>query len=171
MGLGQNHPWGPGGGGILLLWTFQLFLFNKNTVKFSNTAINRQTIVSSAFYAALVMKYFIQGRNYSTISSSIDEDFYEWFCGFTDSEGSFMIERRLDSYLFKFKIHLHIDDIEVLYFIQKTLGVGKVSPNGVASAIFRVRKQEDVAKIIDIFSKSIFSSVFYTTSFMKYFIQ
>jgi len=82
-----------------------------------------------------------------------------------------MIERRLDSYLFKFKIHLHIDDIEVLYFIQKTLGVGKVSPNGVASAIFRVRKQEDVAKIIDIFSKSIFSSVFYTTSFMKYFIQ
>jgi hypothetical protein len=28
-----------------------------------------------------------------------------------------------------------------------------------------------VAKIIDIFSKSIFSSVFYTTSFMKYFIQ
>jgi hypothetical protein len=59
----------------------------------------------------------------------------------------------------------------VLYFIQKTLGVGKVSPNGVASAIFRVRKQEDVAKIIDIFSKSIFSSVFYTTSFMKYFIQ
>ena len=66
---------------------------------------------------------------------------------------------------------MHIDDIEVLYFIQKTLGVGKVSPNGVASAIFRVRKQEDVAKIIDIFSKSIFSSVFYTTSFMKYFIQ
>ena len=99
------------------------------------------------------MKYFIQGRNYSTISSSIDEDFYEWFCGFTDSEGSFMIERRLDSYLFKFQIHLHIDDIEVLYFIQKTLGVGRVSPNGVASAIFRVRKQEDVAKIIDIFSK------------------
>jgi len=64
-----------------------------------------------------------------------------------------MIERRLDSYLFKFQIHLHIDDIEVLYFIQKTLGVGRVSPNGVASAIFRVRKQEDVAKIIDIFSK------------------
>lgn len=56
------------------------------------------------------------------------------------------------SYNFKFQIQLHIDDLEVLYFIQKMLGMGKVYINGTAG-MFCVRKQEDVAKIIEIFSK------------------
>jgi hypothetical protein len=96
-----------GGGGPGDFTSMALFLFNKILLNLVIQLLIVKPIVSSAFYAALVMKYFIQGRNYSTISSSIDEDFYEWFCGFTDSEGSFMIERRLDSYLFKFQIHLH----------------------------------------------------------------
>jgi hypothetical protein len=63
-----------------------------------------------------------------------------------------MLLRRQDSYSFKFQINLHVDDLEVLYFIQKTLGMGKVYINGTA-AMFCVRNQQDVAKIIEIFSK------------------
>ena len=57
-----------------------------------------------------------------------------------------------NSYSFKFQIHLHVDDLEVLNYIQKTLGMGKVYINGTA-AMFSVRKQQDVVKIIEIFSK------------------
>ena len=93
---------------------------------------------------------FIQRRYYS--NKPVGKHFYEWFRGLTDAEGSFMLLRRQDSYSFKFQINLHVDDLEVLYFIQKTLGMGKVYINGTA-AMFCVRNQQDVAKIIEIFSK------------------
>ena len=64
-------------------------------------------------------------RCYSTITHKDLPDkteFYEWFCGFVD-EGSFRIKKdsRRDKtpYSFEFRINLHLDDISVLYYIQK----------------------------------------------------
>jgi hypothetical protein len=48
---------------------------------------------------------------------------------------------------------LHIDDIEVLNFIQKTLGLGKIYESG-KLASFVVSRQEDIKKIIEIFSNA-----------------
>ena len=63
----------------------------------------------------------------------IDSKFLEWFMGFVDAEGNFNISLRnykdnnYNSLILTFQIGLHIDDLEVLKFIQKKLGCGKIS--------------------------------------------
>lgn len=90
-------------------------------------------------------------RRYSS-SQPVSKDFYEWLCGFTDGEGTFIISQRTDStYSFRYQLHLHVDDIDVLYFIQNTLGIGKVSSSG-NSAMYRVSSLKELARVIEIFS-------------------
>lgn len=77
-------------------------------------------------------------------------DFLEWFRGFTDGEGSFMVlKNRGNNFTFNFSIGLHVDDTDVLRFIQKRLGIGSITTKGKAS-YFKVTKQEELLKIIDI---------------------
>jgi len=47
---------------------------------------------------------------------------------------------------------LHIDDIKVLHFIKSNLGIGEVRERG-TNATFTIRTQQDIVKLIDIFSK------------------
>ena len=64
---------------------------------------------------------------------NIDLRFIEWFIGFVDAEGNFNISLRnykdnnYNSLILTFQIGLHIDDLEVLKFIQRNLGCGKIS--------------------------------------------
>jgi hypothetical protein len=85
-------------------------------------------------------------------SSSEKNYFYEWLSGLTDGEGSFYFVRRNETGTFdlKFQICLHVDDIQMLHFIQKTLGIGNVHIN--STARFSVTTLEDIQKIIEIFS-------------------
>lgn len=77
-------------------------------------------------------------RYYSTISNSItDREFYEWLCGFIDAEGCFKIKpkfrgnkNKVHSFYFEFEIHLHIDDLGTLKYINDTLGIGKIYTRG-----------------------------------------
>nr|WVH38038.1 LAGLIDADG endonuclease [Ganoderma leucocontextum] len=65
----------------------------------------------------------------------IDTPFLEWLTGFVDAEGNFNIslrnyisqDNKYNSLILTFQIGLHIDDLEVLKFIQKKLGCGKIS--------------------------------------------
>jgi hypothetical protein len=70
-------------------------------------------------------------------------------------EGNFYIRRRslnTSVFSFKYSIGVHVDDTEMLNFIQKTLGIGKVSTYGSMSN-FEVYDLEGVKRIIEIFSK------------------
>lgn len=82
----------------------------------------------------------------------LSRDFIEWFTGFTDAEGAFLIgcDKKL-YYTFNFSITLHIDDVNVLNYIHETLGIGSifVYPK-INHAIFKVRAQEEINIIIDI---------------------
>jgi LAGLIDADG endonuclease len=70
----------------------------------------------------------------------------------TDGEGSFYIKRTGGfTFSFRFQIGLHIDDLDMLLFIQKTLGFGKISTTK-AQAYFDVAKLKDVGRIIEIFT-------------------
>ena len=66
----------------------------------------------------------------------INKKFLEWLVGFTDAEGNFNISLRnfknnsYNSLVLTFQIGLHIDDLEVLKFIQKNLQCGKISISG-----------------------------------------
>jgi hypothetical protein len=80
-------------------------------------------------------------------------NFYEWFTGLTDGEGSFNISiRNTQNFSFSFEITMHIDEEDLLKFIQQTLEVGKVSLSG-NTARFSVNRREDIANIISIFIK------------------
>lgn len=90
-------------------------------------------------------------RQYSSLNN-VDDKFYEWFCGITDAEGCFRIERISgQTFQFIFKILLHIDDIDMLYYIKDRLGIGSVKNYG-NTAHFVVTSQKHLGKIINIFS-------------------
>jgi hypothetical protein len=86
--------------------------------------------------------------------NTFNQEFLDWLSGFVDSEGSFYLEPNNNgrSYRFNFQIVLHIDDIEVLYLIKSKLDIGEVRDRG-SNAIFTIRTQKGVVKLIDILSK------------------
>lgn len=85
----------------------------------------------------------------STLGSSslVLGDFLEWFRGFADAEGCFEIKPDRKYFGFHFIICLHLNDIEVLNLIQKTLGIGKIYKTDTVACLAVVR-QEDINKII-----------------------
>lgn len=91
------------------------------------------------------------------VSSSLsynesDLQFYEWFSGFTDSEGCFRFERTKGlTYQFIFVILLHIDDIGSLHYIRDRLGIGSVKTYGNTTR-FTVTRRKELEKLINIFS-------------------
>ena len=90
-------------------------------------------------------------------SNNLDVEFYKWFSGFTDAEGSFMIAPLAKGFSFKFSIGLHIDDLNVLNYIKDKLGFGKVySSNN--TCYFNVTKKEDIIKLIKIFDAYLLNS-------------
>ena len=64
---------------------------------------------------------------------------------------NYTLEKYSSSFLFSFEMCLHKDDGEMLDFIKKTLGVGKVYTYGKVSK-FCVTQQKEVKKIVEIFS-------------------
>lgn len=86
--------------------------------------------------------------------------FSEGFRGFTDAEGSFTISKVKEKfYSFAFEMKLHIDDINVLNYIQTTLGLGKVyKSNSSPTCKFVVTKQSELRKIIEFFSSNSLNS-------------
>jgi hypothetical protein len=83
----------------------------------------------------------------------LSQSFIEWFRGFTDAEGCFLIVKgKGNVFSFNFVIELHLDDIAVLDYIHNTLGFGKISVKS-KGARFTVNTQRDIAAIIAIFSK------------------
>lgn len=55
-----------------------------------------------------------------------DEEFLFWFAGFTDGEGNFSIILDGSYIRFRFKINLHIDDLQVLKIIKSKLKIGNI---------------------------------------------
>lgn len=83
----------------------------------------------------------------------LSKEFIEWFRGFTDAEGCFMLSRNSkSSFKFTFTIGLHKDDIAVLKFIQDTLGgIGKINEYS-TKAFYIIAAKKDINVIQDIFS-------------------
>lgn len=128
----------------------------KETSPYLIDAYCKKNIISKK---GLVQVSRISLRQYSTFidlgSKKINrEDFLEWFRGFTDAEGCFFIGINKDKYFrFVFKITLHFDDYNVLEYIQKSLGIGKIYIYK-NEATFTVSAQEEIKIIIDFFSKN-----------------
>lgn len=97
--------------------------------------------------------------NYAAEKGPEDPDFLQWFVGFTDAEGNFIINRilkkdgvNISCFSFMFKIALHRDDEEVLRYIKDKLGVGSVRLYK-DECIFNVTDQKGIALLISVFDK------------------
>ena len=78
-----------------------------------------------------------------------EDDFFFWLSGFTDAEGNFLIYLDRGFVRFRFKISLHIDDLEVLNTIKSKLNVGKVTVEVSRDRCnFIVDKHADILNVI-----------------------
>ena len=66
-------------------------------------------------------------RTENNLLKNVPSEFLYWFSGFTDGEGNFLISINRQYVRFRFKISLHIDDVEVLNTIKSNLNVGTVT--------------------------------------------
>jgi hypothetical protein len=83
-----------------------------------------------------------------------DYKFLQWFIGFTDAEGCFLIQTKNKSEVhFCFKITLHIDDSAVLFLIKDKLGIGVVSIKGNTCTFSIHSFQHIVDVLVPIFDK------------------
>lgn len=97
---------------------------------------------------------FARKISFSSINRSMtDHEFKLWFAGFTDAEGNFDINFTKVLRI-QFRITLHIDDIEVLYFIQSKLGFGTVAKSKTRfEAVFSISGVKNLNKsVIQIFN-------------------
>lgn len=81
--------------------------------------------------------------------SMSNEEFKQWFVGFTDAEGCFRIgiNNKNKVISFNFTIGLHIDDRGVLEFIKNRLNCGNVFTSENAATFF-VTKISDIQNIL-----------------------
>ena len=84
-----------------------------------------------------------------------DNLFKLWFIGFTEGDGSFIINN--DGYL-EFKITQSSNDAQILFMIKKALGFGTVSKQSLRNNThcYRVRDKNNILKLISIFNGNIF---------------
>ena len=92
----------------------------------------------------------------------IDKKFLEWFIGFTEGDGSMIISFRskTNKKELKFDITQTLSDVQVLYYIKKQLGFGKVylrPQSGRNVGFFYVTGKENFRKLITIFNGNLCS--------------
>lgn len=79
-------------------------------------------------------------------------NFLNWFIGFTEGEGSFIVNNRGD---LAFVIVQSTSDIQVLYYIKETLGFGKVIPQSMKTSRYVTQSKREIEIIISIFNGNI----------------
>lgn len=83
------------------------------------------------------------------LDSLSDEDFFEWFRGFVDAEGSFFIQILDNRFKFIFTLCLHKERPFIKYITQR-LGVGNISIRD-KSVNYTLCSKSDLLKIFSIF--------------------
>lgn len=95
-------------------------------------------------------------RSSETTRETFYSNFIYWFIGFTEGDGSFILNN-YNKYL-EFKISQSSNDAQVLFYIKKQLGFGSVKKQDKINKThhFRVRDKEGLLKIINIFNGNIY---------------
>ena len=122
-----------------------VMLFNKSYKTYLNYKLNFSTLTSkfdfSIFYANL--------KQYLPNSTLPSEKFLAWFIGFTEGEGSFIVNHRGD---LTFVITQSNINIRVLEFIQENLGFGKVIAQSAKTCRYVTRSKKEIELIIHLFN-------------------
>ena len=88
-------------------------------------------------------------RTEHNILKIVSSEFLYWFSGFTDAEANFLISIDRQYVRFRFKISLHIDDVEVLNTIKSNLNVGTVTLESSRNRCsYIIQNYEDIKNVI-----------------------
>jgi LAGLIDADG endonuclease len=135
-----------------------IFLFNKYIGK--NWRYSPKEIMSLECIAWLV--YPLYGKS---MPLPLNRDqFGQWLSGFIDAEGNFQLFFDRHYLRVLFRITLHIDDVEILYTIQKYLGVGTVKLH----KTYCVYSILGTADIIEVLISFLGQYPLYTTKYLDY---
>ena len=102
---------------------------------------------------------FIDNNKYSLS----DEDFNEWFRGFTDAEGCFSIQNIDNRFKFIFSLCLHVTEVPLINKIFRRLGVGNIHIRS-STVNYTISNKEGLAKIFSILDKKSLN----TTKYLNY---
>jgi len=145
----------------ILLWkNCKSLIYNINLLNINGVKINQQDkkMINSPETGLEIAFMF---NNYLKLNDNnfyiIKDSFLEWFIGFTEGDGSFIVSK--DKVYFD--ITQNINDIQVLYFIQRELGFGKVllrTESHRRVGVFYVTSRVDFLKLIHIFNGNLCSN-------------
>lgn len=79
-------------------------------------------------------------------------DFLTWFIGFTEGDGSFIVNKRGD---LAFVITQNTSDINVLYYIKETLGFGKVISQSINTSRYTTQNKKEINILVNLFNGNI----------------
>lgn len=102
--------------------TKQIYKIENNKILINNTNMNNKLLITIP-----------ASKDKEANSYYLENDFLEWFTGFTDGEGNFNIkitdlkDNTFKNVQFTFQIGLHKDEIKVLEYIMNTLKCGHIS--------------------------------------------
>lgn len=91
-------------------------------------------------------------NEFGSKDKQMDNHFLEWFVGFVEGDGSLVINNRND---LSFVITQATADVQVLHYIQKTLGFGNVIKQGPRTSRYVVQNLTDLYKILLILNGNI----------------
>ncbi len=95
--------------------------------------------------------YSFENINLPSHKKKYDLKFLQWFIGFTEGDGSFIVSKNK----VYFDISQNIEDIQILYYIKKELGFGKVLLRKELDrrvGVFYVTGKENFLRLIHIFN-------------------
>jgi hypothetical protein len=150
-----------------------LILLNQQVILNNITSETARKITLDNFY------YFIDDNDNSNYNNyiekkplhkpSINPDFLDWFIGFTEGDGSFIISNNK----IYFDITQTLSDIQVLYYIKKELGFGQIlirkEPNRNVG-VFYVTGKENFLRLVSIFNGNLVTN-YKKEQFKKWLIQ
>ena len=77
-----------------------------------------------------------------------DDLFYSWLIGFTDAEGTFLINKQNENWSLVFKLSQHKYNYRLLYFIKSRLGLGIVKESNTDIFHYEISDRKKLSNII-----------------------
>lgn len=96
--------------------------------------------------------FYKKHKAYLPKNISPSSNFLSWFIGFTEGEGSFIVNNRGD---LSFVVVQSTSDIKVLYYIQETFGFGKVISQSVKTSRYVTQSKREIEIFISLFNGNI----------------
>lgn len=119
---------------------------------------NFQSLTLHRFYSNTVKYdfdfslFFTKYKSYLPSNALPSSNFLAWFIGFTEGEGSFILNNRGD---LAFVVTQSTTDLQALYYIKETLGFGKVISQSAKTSRYTTQSKKEIEVIISLFNGNV----------------